>query len=97
MKVRGDGRTWIVGTRKSRRMGADSFWTRFETTEGEWITVDVPIREMERHYFGNRIAGSINPDEVAALEFYMYDKKAGPFQLEVGSIEAVNLDVVASR
>lgn len=97
LKVRGDGRTWIVGTRKSRRMGADSFWTRFETTDGEWTTVDVPIREMQRHFYGNRIAGSISPEEVAAIEFYIYDKKAGPFRLEVAAIEAVNPEMIASR
>ncbi|MCH2144617.1 MAG: CIA30 family protein [Phycisphaerales bacterium] len=98
LRVRGDGRTWIVGTRKSRRMGADSFWTRFDTRDGEWMTIDVPVRDMERHYYGNRIAGSIDPDEVAALEFYMYDKKAGPFRLEVAEIEAVNEEeLIASR
>jgi hypothetical protein len=98
LRVRGDGRTWIVGTRKSRRMGADSFWARFDTKDGEWMTVDVPISEMERHYFGNRIDGTIQPDEVAALEFYMYDKKAGPFSLEVAEIEAVDREeLIASR
>ena len=98
LRVRGDGRTWIVGTRKSRRMGADSFWTRFDTKDGEWMTVDVPIRGMERHYFGNRIDGSIKPEEVASVEFYMYDKKAGPFRLEVEEINAVNADeFIASR
>ena len=87
-----------VGTPRNRRMGADSFWTRFDTKDGEWMTVDVPIRGMERHYFGNRIDGSIKPEEVASVEFYMYDKKAGPFRLEVEEINAVNADeFIASR
>ena len=33
--------------------------------------------------------GSIQPGEVRGLEFYIYDKKAGPFTLEIDSIEAV--------
>ena len=36
-----------------------------------------------------RTAGRITPEEVRGLEFYMYDKKAGPFSLEIDSIEGV--------
>ena len=90
LRVRGDGRTWIVGTRKSTSMGGDSFWTRFKTTKGVWEEVTIPIDGMERHFFGQKAPGSISPEEVKAIEFYMYDKKAGPFSLEVDSIEGVN-------
>ena len=90
LRVRGDGRTWIVGTRKSAQMGGDSYWTRFDTEDGVWLDVIVPIAGMERHFFGQRAPGSITPDEVKALEFYMYDKKAGPFSLEVDTIEGIN-------
>ncbi|MCH2153590.1 MAG: CIA30 family protein [Phycisphaerales bacterium] len=89
LRVKGDGRNWIVGTRKSTTMGADSFWTRFDTTEGEWIDVMVPISDMERHFFGERLPGDIRPDQVRGLEFYIYDKKAGPFSLEIDRIDAV--------
>ncbi|MAJ47274.1 MAG: hypothetical protein CBC35_08505 [Planctomycetes bacterium TMED75] len=90
LRVRGDGRTWIMGTRKSTSMGGDSFWTRFKTTKGVWEEVTIPIDGMERHFFGQKAPGSISPDQVKAIEFYMYDKKAGPFSLEVDSIEGVN-------
>ena len=94
LRVKGDGRTWILGTRKSSgRMGGDSYWTRFDTKDGEWQTVTIPIDGMERHFFGQRMAGSITPEEVGAIEFYMYDKKAGPFRLEIESIEGVK-DVI---
>ncbi|MCH2134652.1 MAG: CIA30 family protein [Phycisphaerales bacterium] len=89
LRVKGDGRKWIVGTRSSAQMGADSYWTRFQTKDGEWMDVDVPIGEMERHFFGERMAGRIRPEQVGGLEFYIYDKKAGPFSLEIDSIEAV--------
>ena len=94
LRVKGDGRTWIIGTRNSTsRRGGDSFWTRFDTKDGEWMTVTIPIEGMERHFFGQKMAGDITPEEVAALEFYMYDKKAGPFRLEIESIEGVK-DVI---
>lgn len=91
LRVRGDGRTWIFGTRGSNSMGANSYWSRFETKKNEWIKVTIPVSEMERHSFGNRLPGSINPDEIIGVEFYMYDKKAGPFKLEVDSIKGVSL------
>ena len=93
LRVKGDGRTWILGTRVSGRMGGDSYWTRFDTKDGEWQTVTIPIDGMERHFFGQKMAGSITPEEVGAIEFYMYDKKAGPFRLEIESIEGVK-DVI---
>jgi len=70
-------------------MGGDSFWHRFQTKPGEWITVEVPVADMERHFFGERLAGRIDASQIAGLEFYIYDKKAGPFQLEVDSIEVL--------
>jgi hypothetical protein len=91
LRVRGDGRDWIVGTRKSTRMGGDSYWTKFNTEEGVWQTVMIPINDMERHFFGQRTNGTITPEEVQGLEFYMYDKKAGPFSLEIDSIEGVRV------
>ena len=91
LRVRGDGRTWIFGTRGSNSMGANSYWSSFETKKNEWIKVTIPISEMERHSFGNRLSGRINPDEIKGVEFYMYDKKAGPFKLEVDSIKGISL------
>ncbi len=91
LKVKGDGRTYIVGTKNSSGMGGESFWTRFDTKKNEWMTVVVPIAEMEKHYFGNRVSGRITPSQVKAIEFYIYDKKAGPFELEIDSINVVNI------
>jgi uncharacterized surface protein with fasciclin (FAS1) repeats len=89
LRLRGDGRDWIVGTRKNSRMGGDSYWTKFNTEDGVWQTVMIPINGMERHFFGQRTNGRITPQEVQGLEFYMYDKKAGPFSLEIDTIEGV--------
>lgn len=89
IRVRGDGRTYILGARARSGMGGDSFWHRFETKPGEWITVEVPVADLERHFFGERIGGRIDASQIAGLEFYIYDKKAGPFQLEVDSIEVL--------
>lgn len=89
IRVKGDGRSYIFGARKQYGMGGDSYWHKFETTDGTWQTIDVPLQSMERHFFGQQLLGTIQPGEVRGLEFYIYDKKAGPFTLEIDSIEAV--------
>jgi monofunctional biosynthetic peptidoglycan transglycosylase len=88
IRVKGDGRTWILGARGAGMRG-DSFWHRFDTREGEWQTVTVPVTEMVRQFFGTPIEGRLQPAGVRGLEFYIYDKQAGPFRLEVDRIEAV--------
>ena len=89
IRVKGDGRTWILGVRSQSGMGGDSYWTRFDTRKGEWMTVTAPISKMEHHFFGERIPGRISPSNIRGVEFYIYDKKAGPFSLQVESIEGV--------
>lgn len=89
IRVKGDGRTWILGVRSQSGMGGDSYWTRFETRKGEWMTITAPIADMEHHFFGERVPGRISPRNVRGMEFYIYDKKSGPFSLEVESIEGV--------
>jgi uncharacterized surface protein with fasciclin (FAS1) repeats len=93
IRVKGDGRTWIIGTKNAAGMGGDSFWTRFETVDGKWQDLVFPIDEMEQHFFGQRRAGKITPQQVRALEFYIYDKESGPFRLELDSLEGVTLSV----
>ncbi|MCH2140986.1 MAG: CIA30 family protein [Phycisphaerales bacterium] len=89
IRVKGDGRTYIVGTRKRSGLGGDSYWHRFDTVADQWMTIDVPLQVMQRHYFGQRMPGMIQSSDVRGIEFYIYDKKAGPFRLEVDAIEAV--------
>ena len=69
--------------------------------------VDVKGADVSRRTMDNgdvieeyRVSGQLRMVKVTpsrGAPFYMYDKKAGPFQLEVAAIEAVNLDVIASR
>jgi NADH dehydrogenase [ubiquinone] 1 alpha subcomplex assembly factor 1 len=89
IRVMGDGRTWILGASSSTGRRGDSYWTRFETRAGEWQTVTVPVSEMVRQFFGTPMTGRLQPAAIRGIEFYMYDKQAGPFQLLIDRIEAV--------
>ena len=59
VKVKGDGRTWILGANTNPGRRGSSFWHRFETVDGEWVTVTVPLSEMVRQYFGTPIPGTL--------------------------------------
>lgn len=95
IRVRGDGRTWIIGASTRSGSRGDSYWSRFETIEDEWQTITIPITDMVRQYFGTPMRGRLQPARVRGVEFYIYDKQAGAFSLEVDQIEAVQagLDV----
>jgi len=89
LRVKGDGREYRLGAKAARSMGAGGYWAPFATSKGEWIEVTIPIADLERHFMGQGLPGRLDPEDLRSLEFYIYDKKAGPFRLEIDSIEAV--------
>ena len=91
LRVKGDGREYRLGAKASRGAGAGGYWAPFPTEMDEWIEVVMPISKLERHFMGQRLPGRIDPEDVRTLEVYIYDKKAGPFRLEIDSIEAVRM------
>jgi uncharacterized surface protein with fasciclin (FAS1) repeats len=90
--VKGDGRDYKLGVKGYRGMSPEGYWKSFPTVAGEWTEVVMPIRDLERQFMGRPLEGRIAPEDIKAIEFYIYDKNAGPFRLEIDSIEAVRLD-----
>ena len=89
IKIKGDGREWILAGRKFMTPTADDYWFKFKTT-GDWQEVVVPISKMKRRVYGFPMIGRITPDQIKGLSFYIYDKKSGPYSLEVEAVDAVN-------
>lgn len=92
LRVKGDGREYRLGAKSGRGAGAGGYWAPFATEKDRWVEVVVPIADLERHFMGQRLPGGLDPADLKSLEFYIYDKKAGPFRLELDSIEAVRLN-----
>lgn len=88
--VKGDGRDYKLSVKNGQGRGAGGYWASFPTTKGEWTEVVIPISSLDRQFMGQRLQGRVSPEDIRAVEFYIYDKKAGPFRLEVDSISAVN-------
>ena len=88
-KVRGDGREYTLNLYLNKPLIAFSYRATVQTKKDEWIEVKVPLDKFEATSFGRVIkdAGAVNPEEVNALGFMLSDKKAGPFKMEIESIE----------
>ena len=89
VKVRGDGREYTLNLYLDKPLIAFSYRATVQTKKGEWIEVKVPLDKFEATSFGRVVkdAGAVDPKEVNALGFMVSDKKAGPFKLEVESIQ----------
>lgn len=89
LRVKGDGRSYRFGVRTGGGQRGDNFWSTFQTAKGEWTEVVLPLAEMDRHIMGQRLPGRVDPAAVRGLELYIYDGAAGPFEIELASIEAI--------
>ena len=94
VRVKGDGREYVLNIyTKSRRM-AFSYRAPLPTTKDEWTEVSVPLDEFIPTSFGNRVQGMgpIEPDQINSLGFMLSDKKPGPFKLEVDWVKITPAD-----
>jgi len=91
VRVKGDGREYVLNIyTKSRRM-AFSYRTALPTTKDEWTEVSVPLEDFIPTSFGNRVQGMrpVEPDQINSLGFMLSDKKPGPFRLEVDWVKII--------
>jgi NADH dehydrogenase [ubiquinone] 1 alpha subcomplex assembly factor 1 len=94
VRVKGDGREYVLNLyTKSRRM-AFSYRAPLHTKEGEWTEVSVPLADFIPTAFGRRVQGMgpVQPDDITGLGFMLSDKKPGPFTLEIESVGVVRAE-----
>jgi NADH dehydrogenase [ubiquinone] 1 alpha subcomplex assembly factor 1 len=91
VRVKGDGREYVLNIyTKSRRM-AFSYRAPLPTTKDEWTEVPVPLDKFIPTAFGRRVQGMgpVEPDQINSLGFMLSDKKPGLFKLEVGWVKVL--------
>jgi NADH dehydrogenase [ubiquinone] 1 alpha subcomplex assembly factor 1 len=85
VRVKGDGRDYVLNLyTKSRRM-AFSYRAPLPTTKDEWTEVKVPLEDFIPTAFGRRVQGMgpVEPSQINGLGFMLADKKPGEFDLQV--------------
>ncbi|MEM9347582.1 MAG: CIA30 family protein [Planctomycetota bacterium] len=93
LRVKGDGRTYKASVRTdvTFRRWSVPFRADFETVKDEWIEVFIPFESFTPSFRGRELdpAPELDPSKVQSLGLMIYDKKDGPFELQVDWIKAV--------
>ena len=94
MRIKSDGRSYTTSIRTNVSQGAwkTPFRAAFAAPAGKWATVFIPFKDFKPTMFGNRMtrnAPKLDVSEFQSVGFHIYDKKDGPFKLEVDWIKAV--------
>ena len=93
MLLRGDGREYQFRLRIDDRWDGIAWRAKFLTT-GDWQTVDLGLADFEPVFRGRLVkdAGSLTPDKIRQIGFMLTDKRAGPFRLDIRSIEFLSAE-----
>jgi len=95
LRVKADGRryTWQLQTNALYRDYKVSYWAEFDTTEGEWITVNIPFEKFYPQFRGFKLDGpELDTSEITELGLYIYDKLDGPFELRLDNVQGYSED-----
>jgi monofunctional biosynthetic peptidoglycan transglycosylase len=94
VRVKGDGREYVLNLyTKSRRM-AFSYRAPLPTTDGEWTEVKVPLADFIPTSFGRQVQGMgpVEPDQINGLGFMLSDKNPGPFRLVIDWVSVLRAE-----
>lgn len=84
--LKGDGKAYQFRMKSNLSDKASYIYT-FKTS-GDWETVEVPLKEMEPVFRGNKLALPNFPAEtIQEIRFLIGNKKAEDFRLEIKKIE----------
>jgi monofunctional biosynthetic peptidoglycan transglycosylase len=88
LRVKGDGRTYLLNLYVPARRTAFSYRAEFPTTADAWTEVEIALADCRATSFGDPVpnAGPVDPATVDGLGLMLADKKPGPFALEVAWI-----------
>jgi hypothetical protein len=69
--------------------GGFSYRFTFNTTSGEWTTINVPFTSFVPYIMGQRVdAPPVDKSNIKAIGFLISEKQEGPFSLEIDWIGA---------
>jgi len=91
VRVKGDGKKYQLRLYHDNRFDDIAYRTYFQTQPATWLTIRAPFSEFVPVFRGRIMnnVSPISPEKIKAIGFMISDKQAGPFQLEIDSIRAV--------
>lgn len=94
IRVKGDGREYVLNIyTKSRRM-AFSYRAPLPTTKDEWREVEITLADFVPTAFGRQVQGMgpVEPNQINGLGFMLSDKKPGTFSMQVQSVSVLRAE-----
>ena len=94
VRVKGDGREYVLNLYTASRRRAFSYRAPLPTANQDWHEVEIPLADFIPTAFGRRVQGlgPVEPGQINGLGFMLSDKKAGTFQLEVEWVKVVRAE-----
>lgn len=94
VRVRGDGREYVLNISTTSRRRAFSYRAPLPTTKDEWREVEIPLADFIPTAFGRRVEGMgpVEPDQINGLGFMLSDKKPGRFAMQVDWVKVVRAE-----
>ena len=88
IRCKGDGRTYRFTARTQARFQniQVGYYASFATVKDEWTEVRIPLDSFQASIRGmdvSRIAPALSTQDIESIGLMIYDKKDGPFRLEV--------------
>jgi NADH dehydrogenase [ubiquinone] 1 alpha subcomplex assembly factor 1 len=89
VRVKGDGREYVLNLYTKSRQRAFSYRAPLPTTQDEWTEVRVPLKDFIPTAFGRRVQGMgpVEPSQINGLGFMLSDKRPGKFQMQVAWVK----------
>jgi len=90
VRMKGDGRQYQLRLRADNRFDGVSYRYYVDTQPDTWMTIRVPFHEFVPVFRGRILQDvpPISPEQIQQIGFMIADKQAGPFRLEIESIQA---------
>ncbi|MFN9368756.1 MAG: CIA30 family protein [Planctomycetia bacterium] len=94
VRVKGDGREYVINIYTNSRRMAFSYRAPLPTTKDEWREVEIPLADFIPTAFGRRVQGMgpVEPNQINGLGFMLSDKKPGKFAMQVEWVKVVRAE-----
>ena len=90
VRCKGNGKTYNLTLKNDQSFGGFAYQFRFAVSAKDWMVIKAPFSEFRASFRGQPApdAPPLNPGVIQAIGLLIADKQAGPFELEVESIQA---------
>jgi len=90
IRVKGDGRSYGFSLDSNKRWYMPNHKTTFDTKAGEWMTIQVPLKQFDLLRIGEVVRTGSERKEFSKIQrmgFILSDKKPGAFSLEIDYVD----------